>query len=90
MNPALATCAAGPPWFGPISAVPSTVPSSATATSVRPGGGFIHRLRADASSVSVSHENVSPARMIPRMNAHIAGQSAAVASRISITCGRRR
>jgi hypothetical protein len=66
-----------------ISAVPSTVPSS-VATNVRPGGAFIHCRRAVASSVSVSHENVSPARMISRMNAHIAGQSSMLASRICI------
>jgi hypothetical protein len=41
MKPALAMCAPGPPRFGPISAVPTTVPSSVTATNVRAGGSRI-------------------------------------------------
>ena len=54
MKLAVATCAAGPPWFGCIFAVPTTVPSAATAITVRPGGSSIHSPRASSSSGSRS------------------------------------
>ena len=38
MKLAVATCDAGPPWFGPMTAEPSTRSSSSTATNVRFGG----------------------------------------------------
>ena len=54
MKLALAMCAAGPMWFGPIFAVPSTV-SPSTATTVRPGGVAIHSSRARPCVTSRSH-----------------------------------
>ena len=54
MKLAVATCEPRPGRLGPILAEPSTVPSgpsvpSATATTVRPGGGSIHHGRAVSS-----------------------------------------
>ena len=84
MNPALATCAAGPPWLGPLSAVPRTVPSGPTATTARPGGGRSQYSLASCSLMSRSQLNVSPAAVIPRMNDQIAGQSPGSASLMSM------
>ena len=84
MKPALATCAAGPPagWLGWVSAVPSTVPSSSSATTVRPGGCLSHIVRACSSEVSGAQLNVSPAATMSCRNGQIAGQSSGVASRM--------
>src|SRR6516165_6553680 len=90
MKLALATWAAGPPWFGPHSAVPRTVPSPSTATTVNPRDPPCQRnqpSRASRSLVSVSQEKVSPACTMTRMNAQIAGQSAGTASLISTVSG---
>lgn len=84
MNPALATCAAGPPWLGPLSAVPRMVPPGSTATTARPGNGRSQYPLASCSLMSRSQENVSPAAAMPRMNGQIAGQSAGLASLISM------
>ena len=73
MKLAVPMCDAPPPWLGPSTALPVTVPSSSTVTKVRSGGVFIQISRACASVVSRSHENVSPAAMILRWNAQIAG-----------------
>jgi hypothetical protein len=82
MKLAVATCAAGPPWLGPNSAVPTIVPWSATATNVRPGGSWHHLARASSSAVSLSHEKVSPAPTIRCMNRQIVGQSSGLAALI--------
>jgi hypothetical protein len=84
MKLALEICAAPPPWLRTLLAVPRTVPSASTATKVRPGGFGNHICLAWDSVVSRSHENVSPARTMPSMNAHILGQSCGAASLISM------
>src|SRR3954469_6958983 len=84
MKLALEICAAPPPWLRPLLAVPTTVPPVSTATKVRPGGSGNHIRLAWDSVVSRSQENVSPARTMPSMNAHIPGQSCGVAALISM------
>ena len=49
MKLAEAMCEPLPAWLGFILALPRTVPSSSTATAVRPGGGSIQRARASGS-----------------------------------------
>jgi hypothetical protein len=79
MNPALAMCAPGPPLFGPRSAVPRMVPSGSTATTARAGNGRSQYCRASSEVIEVSQQKVWPARTMPSMKDHIAGQSAGVA-----------
>src|SRR3569833_179394 len=88
MKLALEMCAAPPPWLRTLLAVPRRVPPASTATKVRPGGSGNHICLAWDSVVSRSHENVSPARTTPSMNAHIPGQSCGVASLISMAASR--
>lgn len=83
MNPALATCAPGPPWLRCVSAVPTIWPASSTATKVRPGGSCSQLALARSSLVSRSQVNVSPAAITPRTMGQISGQSSSVASLIS-------
>jgi hypothetical protein len=87
MKLAPATWEAGPMWLGPELAEPSTVPSSSTATTVRPGGVRIHIDRACSSVTSRGHEKVSPAATIVCTSGQIAGQSPGVASRIRMAPG---
>src|SRR4051794_38412157 len=89
MKLAVATCPPLPARLGPIFALPTTVPSSSTATVVRPGGVSIHSARPSASSSSHGYVYVSPAATIIRKNGQIAGQSSAAASRIVTPPGAR-
>jgi hypothetical protein len=74
MKLALAMCEAPPRWLRTLLAVPRISPPLPTATNVRPGGCGNHITRACSWVVSRSQEKVSPARTMPSMNAHIAGQ----------------
>src|SRR5438132_1158875 len=47
-KPAFATCDPGPAWLGWVLALPTIVPSSSTATTVRPGGSRIQEQQIDA------------------------------------------
>ncbi len=69
--------------LGPIFAVPSTVPSSSTATVVAPGGCSIQSERATSCGISGSNAYVSSARTTSEKIGQIAAQSSSVASRIS-------
>ena len=57
MKLAVATCAAGPPWLGPLSAVPRMVPSASTATTVKPASPLRNQpSRATSPAMSLSQE----------------------------------
>ena len=84
MKLAVAMCEPGPIWLGPMFALPTTVPSPSTATTVWPGGSFIQIARARSSPMSRSQVKVSPAATISRRKGQIEAQSAAIASLIRI------
>src|SRR3954451_23218485 len=81
MKLAVATCDPGPGLFGPILAVPSTVPPS-RATTVSPGGDSIHTPLASSAVHDGSNGNVSRARVTSSTMGQTSGQSLCTISRI--------